>query len=101
MGMWSALFKRGQQVLAIVLAIALQLSLVACAKPTQPRPLLETPGARPNQLGGNLEEVSSPEALQTLKGLSDVYAPQVRILSPRPEEVVENTTVSVRFQVRG
>lgn len=101
MGIWSALFKRGQQVLAIVLVIALQLSLVACAKPTQPRPLLETPGARPNQLGGNLEEVSPPEALQTLKGLSDVYAPQVRILSPRPEEVVENTTVSVRFQVRG
>jgi hypothetical protein len=52
-------------------------------------------------LAGPIAEVSPPETLDTLKQIIDAYTPQVRILSPRPGEVVESATVSVRFQVRG
>ncbi|HEY9737953.1 MAG TPA: hypothetical protein V6D06_16790, partial [Trichocoleus sp.] len=75
--------------------------LVSCAKPTAPQTLLEEPTTQPNRLTGPIEEVSPPETLQTLKQIIDAYEPQVRILSPRPGEVVEDTSVSVRFQVRG
>ncbi|MGF1570210.1 MAG: hypothetical protein ACFCVD_19425 [Nodosilinea sp.] len=74
---------------------------LGCAKPTAPTVLLEEPTAQPNPLTGQLAEVSPPETLETLKQIIDAYTPQVRILSPRPGEILEDTTVSVRLQVRG
>lgn len=47
-----------------------------------------------------LTEVSPPEAIQTLRQQLEVYQPQVKILSPRPEEVLSDDQVSVRFQVK-
>ncbi|ASC74128.1 uncharacterized protein XM38_051030 [Halomicronema hongdechloris C2206] len=62
--------------------------------------LISEPGDTPNQLAGRLAEVSPPQTIQALKAIIDRYHPQVRILSPRPDEVIEDTTVAVRFQVR-
>jgi len=72
-----------------------------CARPTQPTALLTEPSVQPNRLIGEVAEVSPPETLVTLKQIIDAYTPQVRILSPRPGEILEGTAVTVRLQVRG
>lgn len=72
-----------------------------CARPTEPTALLTELSAQPNRLTSEVAEVSPPETLVTLKQIIDAYTPQVRILSPRPGEILEGTTVTVRLQVRG
>ncbi|WP_156119663.1 hypothetical protein [Leptolyngbya sp. KIOST-1] len=83
-------------------AIALfTLSLASCAKPVQPTELISEPTPQPNRLTGQMAEVSPPETLESLKQIIDAYTPQVRILSPRPGEVLSDTSATVRLQVRG
>lgn len=82
-------------------ALLLAVNVGACAKPIEPTLLIEEPTTAPNLLTSPLAEVSPPEAVQTLKQVIDTYTPQVRLLSPRPEEVIEEDTVTVRLQVRG
>ncbi|HEY9763925.1 MAG TPA: hypothetical protein V6D07_15440 [Trichocoleus sp.] len=91
----------GRSILAVLLTGVLSLGVFGCAKPIAPQTLISEPTGKTNRLSGQLEEVSPPEGLQTLKQIIDAYDPQVRVLSPRPGEVIESTTVSVRFQVRG
>lgn len=90
-----------RRVVSTVLAMVVAWGMWGCAKPTDPQPLLQEPTAEPNRLTGQLQEVAPPTTLQTLKQVIDTYTPQVRILSPRPGEVLETTTAAVRFQVRG
>ena len=91
----------GQRMVAVLAVMVLTWAMVGCAKPTEPTVLLSEPTEAPHLLAGPMAEVSPPETLDTLKQIIDAYRPQVRILSPRPGEVVESATVSVRFQVRG
>ncbi len=91
----------GQRIVAFLAVLAFTWGTVGCAKPTEPTVLLSEPTEAPHLLAGPIAEVSPPETLDTLKQIIDAYTPQVRILSPRPGEVVESATVSVRFQVRG
>lgn len=48
---------------------------------------------------GNISEVSPPSAIQQLRQDLD-YQPQVKILSPQPDEVLQDETVTARFQVQ-
>lgn len=58
------------------------------------------PPAKPAPvLASKLSEVAPPPVLLELRELLDAYRPQVKILSPRPNEVLPDNTVSVRFQV--
>ena len=91
----------GQRIVAFLAVMVFTWAMAGCAKPTEPTVLLSEPTAAPHLLTGPMAEVSPPETLDTLKQIIDAYTPQVRILSPRPGEVVERSTVSVRFQVRG
>lgn len=61
---------------------------------------LETSRAQDNLLVGGLSEVSPPERIQQLKPFLDVYTPQVRIVSPRNNDVIANTEVAMQLQVR-
>ncbi|MFQ4136870.1 hypothetical protein PGN35_011175 [Nodosilinea sp. PGN35] len=95
----------GRRVVAQVVTLGaialLAFGVASCAKPVQPTELLSEPTPQPNRLTGQIAEVSPPETLETLKQIIDAYTPQVRILSPRPGEVLDDTTASVRLQVRG
>ncbi|PZD74589.1 hypothetical protein C1752_00822 [Acaryochloris thomasi RCC1774] len=55
------------------------------------------------QASRNVEifEVSPPEVIQELRSLLSSRQPQVEILSPRADQVVEDRTVSVDLQVEG
>jgi hypothetical protein len=90
-----------QRLIALLAVVVLAFGTFSCAKPTAPKALMSEPAVDPNPLAGRLNEVSPPEPLQLLKQIIDAYTPQVRILSPRPGEIIEDTSVSVRVQVRG
>jgi hypothetical protein len=101
MGSRQGLVRLGQRVVALVATVLLMWGTVSCSKPTEPTQLMSEPAVEPNRLTGQLSEVSPPESIQLLKQVIDAYTPQVRILSPRPGEIVEDTSVSLRMQVRG
>ncbi|MEM0981465.1 MAG: hypothetical protein AAGH78_14460 [Cyanobacteria bacterium P01_H01_bin.58] len=61
---------------------------------------LDTSRTEDNALVGELSEVSPPERIQQLKPFLDVYTPQVRIISPRNNDVIASTEVAVQVQVR-
>jgi len=50
--------------------------------------------------GGKVSEASPPALLQELRQYIDEHQPQVSIVSPRPNEVLKDDTVSVKFQVK-
>lgn len=101
MGMRQGIVKIGPSLAALFAIALLALGTGSCAKPTEPTVLISEPTAAPSRLVGQLAEVSPPPQLETLKQVIDAYTPQVRILSPRPGEILEDTSVSVRVQVRG
>jgi hypothetical protein len=52
------------------------------------------------KVAGTLAETPPPSAIQDLRKFLENYQPQVTILSPKPNEVLSDNSVSVRFQVR-
>jgi hypothetical protein len=101
MGTISRGIRLGRQVVALFAIALLTCTTASCAKPVQPTELISEPTPQPNRLTGQIAEVSPPATLETLKQIIDAYTPQVRLLSPRPGEVLQDTTATVRFQVRG
>lgn len=57
------------------------------------------PSDQPAKVSRKLTEVAPPSVLLDLQQEMDRYQPQVKILSPRSNEVLKGSTVSVRFQV--
>ncbi|MDX2096816.1 MAG: hypothetical protein SFW36_03490, partial [Leptolyngbyaceae cyanobacterium bins.59] len=49
---------------------------------------------------GQVSEVSPPETIQTLQRDLENYQPQVTIVSPNPDEVLEESTVKVKLEVQ-
>ncbi|TAE93925.1 MAG: hypothetical protein EAZ79_25460 [Oscillatoriales cyanobacterium] len=47
-----------------------------------------------------ISEVSPPEAIQQLRQALEIYQPQISILNPKPDEVLQDINVSVKFQVK-
>lgn len=53
-----------------------------------------------SQTPSKLAETAPPEVIQELRQDLEKYQPQVKIVSPRPNEVLNDDTVSVQFQVK-
>lgn len=86
------------KLLAILLAAFLGINLASCS-PTQGA----MPKSNRNPLTSRfvkLSEVSPPATLRELRQAMVAYQPQVKILSPRSDEVLQDTEASVRFQVK-
>ena len=54
----------------------------------------------PAQLAGNISEVSPPEVIQQLRQSLEMYQPQVKIISPQADQVLQDDTVTARFDVK-
>jgi hypothetical protein len=52
------------------------------------------------QLSRKISEVAPPEIIQELRQSLDVYQPQVKILNPQPDEVLQADKIKVNFQVK-
>ncbi len=93
--LWSS---RGVRALTVLLLIV---GLWGCGGDRNaPQALLEEPTTASNPLTGRIAEVSPPDVIQALRPGIDQAQPQVSILSPRPEQVINADRVSVRFSVK-
>lgn len=85
--------------LAILLIVIWSWGLGACSSDrpiVAESPRLPKASAQPTP---RLFEVAPPTVIQELRKDLEIYQPQVKILSPRPNQVIEDTTVSVSLQV--
>ena len=83
-----------------LLVLLLSWPLIGCTDRlvASPPPSLTTASA-PVAIG-KLAEVPPPPLLQELGRSLDQYQPQVKILNPQPEEVLNDTTVSIKLAVQ-
>jgi hypothetical protein len=82
---------------SLLMAIALCFYLTACGGDNKPVSKAPTATVAPNI---NITEVSPPTEIQRLGRLLERYTPQVSIVSPKPDEVLNDTQVSVKFDVK-
>ncbi|MDY6898967.1 MAG: hypothetical protein SWZ49_12945 [Cyanobacteriota bacterium] len=85
--------------------VLLVLSLTACGGKAVSQDasiqLAEKPVRERNaQLSSKISEVAPPEVIQELRQNIEKYQPQVKILSPQPNEILEENKIKVSFQVR-
>lgn len=84
---------------SLLLAAILSWGLGGCGD--RPRTVELSPDSdKPTRLAGRVAEVSPPETLQELRQSLERYQPQVKILSPRPDQVLQDDRISVRLQVQ-
>ena len=81
----------------LLIAIALCFSLTACGGKGKSA----ANNATSKQFETNdITEVSPPSEIQRLSKLLDRYEPQVSIVSPKPEEVLNDTQIAVKLDVK-
>lgn len=83
----------------------LVLSLTACGdkaigKDVSIQPVEKPVQEKNAQLSRKISEVAPPEVIQELRQSLDVYQPQVKILNPKPDEVLESDKLKVNIQVK-
>ncbi|MEI6329599.1 MAG: hypothetical protein WCP16_10230 [Pseudanabaena sp. ELA645] len=81
---------------SLVMAIALCFYLTACGG--EQKTEIQAPVQKVETTG--ITEVSPPAEIQRLSRLLDSYEPQVSIVSPKPDQVLDDTQVSVKFDVK-
>jgi len=89
-----------KRLLAVVLATVLIFPLAGCGSPEQTLEPVPSPPSSPKPPQQKIAEVSPPDLIQKLHPALDRYQPQVKILSPQPEEILADNTVTVRLDVR-
>ncbi|MDX2212185.1 MAG: hypothetical protein SFY66_02740 [Oculatellaceae cyanobacterium bins.114] len=86
-----------KQVLAIVLVMLVGLTTAGCGN----HPVTRTSAPSESAILTNrLTEVAPPATIQALRQALEAYQPQVKILSPRSNDVIQSDRLSVRFQVK-
>ena len=78
-----------------MLAASLAVGLLSCSQPNA-----KSSFRRPGIGGSKMAEVAPPPVIQELRRQLDIYQPQVKILNPHDDEVLQDTKVSVRLQVQ-
>lgn len=89
----------GRSLISFLMAVVLGFSLVSCGD----RAASQIPGTNrtaSTQVTGSISEVAPPQVIQQLRPALEGYQPQVAILSPQPDEVLQDTTLAARFQVQ-
>ncbi|MBD2445114.1 hypothetical protein H6G25_18390 [Dolichospermum sp. FACHB-1091] len=86
-----------------VVALVLVVSLSSCAEAASSKepsiqPQVKAPPA--SEISGTFSETAPPDVIQALRPSLEGYQPQVSILSPQIDEVLQENTVNVRLQVK-
>ena len=87
-------------ILTSVIAAVLTMGLASCGDRFSELPKLQTEKKAITSPIPTISEVSPPTAIQKLGRYLDRYQPQVTILSPQPEKVLQDNTVNVQLQVK-
>ena len=89
------------RLLALFAAAVLILGLASCGAGHPELPKSGNKSGSEPALVNRISEVSPPEAIQQLRKALEIYQPQISILYPLPDEVLQDIDVSVQFQVKG
>ena len=92
--------KLWRSLLTSIMAIVLISGVFGCSSRTATPPPPQVPKPVPAKVQPNISEASPPAVIQQLRQELDKYQPQVKILSPQPDEVLQDNTVTVKFQVQ-
>jgi hypothetical protein len=85
----------------LLISLLLILSLSGCGGKVVSQEPFTSGKVRDNpQLTNQISEVSPPSVIQELKRRLETNQPQVKIISPKPDETLENDKVDVSFQVK-
>ncbi|UNU26037.1 hypothetical protein [Microcoleus vaginatus] len=87
--------------LLALLAAVLILGLASCGAGHPELPKSANKSGSATAPVNRISEVSPPEAIQQLRKALEIYQPQISILNPLPDEVLQDIDVSVQFQVKG
>jgi hypothetical protein len=96
MNLWQ---KTATAILRLLMASVLVLTMTSCGEKAisqEPSGSLQ-PKA---QLSKQISEVSPPATIQELRSALEVYQPQVIIVTPKQDEILQDDTVTIRFQVK-
>ena len=88
------------RLLALFAAAVLILGLASCGDRNSEFPISSNQSNSAPTLVKRISEVSPPEAIQQLRQTLEIYQPQISILNPKPDAVLQETDVSVDFQVK-
>jgi hypothetical protein len=89
-----------KKIWTFILLIGLTWGLVGCGGRLEASQPLEREQSPKSVQVGRLSEVSPPPVIEKLKQTLDQYQPQVSILSPKADRVLQETTVKVQLQVK-
>ncbi len=86
-------------VVKFLITCFLVFSLAAC---TEKAVSQDTPIKLPERpkITGKISEVAPPKVIQELRQYLESSQPQVTIVTPKPDEILSDKTVKVRFQVK-
>lgn len=84
----------------LVVVISLSFGLNGCSDRISAATPFETDFTPLAKQEGTLAEVSPPSVIKELNQSLQKYQPQVKILSPQPEETLNETTIKVQLQVK-
>lgn len=90
-----------KRVLIGLMLLGLIVTTVGCGDRLEVEPKNELVETVTPTVTAKIVEVSPPAGIQKLRQAFDRYQPQVRILSPQPDQVIQAETVKVQLEVRG
>ena len=97
------LFSKRFPLIKWVVTLVIVVSLSSCVEAANSQEVSINPfmKARPaSEISGTFSEVAPPDVIQALRPNLDAYQPQVSILSPQVDEILQDNTVKVRLQVK-
>ena len=89
-----------QTIGVLLLCLCLSWVLVACGDRLESNSIAAIEPPREPVINGKLSEVAPPTVIQELRETLEQYHPQVKILSPKPDQILADTAVSVQLQVQ-
>jgi hypothetical protein len=97
------LFSNRFPIIKWVVTLVLVVNLSSCAEAANSQeisinPFMKAPPA--SEISGTFSETAPPNVIQALRPSLEGYQPQVSILSPQVDEILQDNIVKVRLQVK-
>ena len=97
------LFSNRFPIIKWVVTLVLVVNLSSCAEAANSQEISINPfmkASPASEISGTFSETAPPNVIQALRPSLEVYQPQVSILSPQVDEILQDNIVKVRLQVK-